>query len=126
MIGGIAGGQQLAGPGPTRLQEVQPHRRAAPGDSRQDQVAVNRGQSAVDRKPRDDDLAGVGVMDPDHRLVSAHGDDPLIDREGSDRRRHVAAVAAVINQRLRDRHLRKGVVDIRVGPGRRSDHADLR
>ena len=50
---------------------------------------------------------------------------PLVDRERADGRRHVPAVAVVVDARLVDQHLRERVVDVGIRVGRRADHAHL-
>src|SRR5690606_9584045 len=118
--------QQPAGLRARQVAELEPDRRASAGHAVDRQRAAHRGAPALEREARDDQLAGVGVVDAHAGFGAARrGHQPLVDREGPDRRRHVAAVARIVDRRLRHRHLRERVVDIGPGMRRRADHAHL-
>ena len=73
-----------------------------------------------------DDLAGVGVVDAHRGHVAVRRrHQSLVHREGADGRRHVAAVAAVVDLRLPHLDLGEGVVHVGAGNGRRPYDADL-
>ncbi len=81
----------------------------------------------LDRKACDDDLRGIGVVNADRGFaVRGSRYQSFVERERPDRRGHVAAIGAVIDEGVAHADLRKGVVDIGVRPARRADDADLR
>src|SRR5262249_35973652 len=89
-----AGPPQAAGHGATRIEEVQRDARAAPGDARQLEVALDGRLAVLHRNVGDDDLLRVGVVDLHDGLAVRRGRHQLlVDREGPDRGRAVATVA---------------------------------
>ena len=123
----LAGGQQPGAARAAGIEEFEAHRRAGAADAGQGEIAVHRRQFAVHGETRDDDLAGIGIVDANHG-VGALGrrDEPLIDGEGADGGGHVAAIAAGIDGGFPHQDLDEGVIDIGVGAARRADDADLR
>ncbi len=80
-----------------------------------------------DRKPRNDDLRGVRVVDAHDSLAILRGlHDALLDRERADRGGHVSAIAAPIHEGLAYGNLCEGVVDVGIGPAWRPNDANLR
>ncbi|MNC41305.1 hypothetical protein D3C75_900640 [compost metagenome] len=75
----------------------------------------------------DDGLANVGLPHANHGYAvmrdTAGVHQAVADRERTDRRRQVAAVAAPVNEGLVDGHLTEQVIDVVIGLGAfRQDH----
>src|SRR5215469_7965613 len=81
-----ARGQELAGAGAAWIEEIEPHRSAGPGHSRQDEVAINGGIPAVKWKARHNDLAAIGIVDPRYDLIATRRNHPRVNRKGTDGR----------------------------------------
>ena len=69
-------GQQPAGAGAARIDEVERDARAAAGHAGQLEVAGRRGLAVGDRHVGDDQLLGVRVVDAHQRLAVARGHQP--------------------------------------------------
>jgi hypothetical protein len=111
--------QQAARPRTGQIPELQPDRRSRSRDTIDAQRPIHARLPAQHLEARVDQLARVGVVNAHRDLtVARSGQEPLVDSERADGRRHVAAVCAVVDGRPVHRDLRERVVDVRVGAGR--------
>jgi hypothetical protein len=124
-VADVAGGQELAGGGTAGREKIQTDRGAGAGNAGNFQIAVHRGAPVPQRERGADELARVGVEDAHDSGVAVGAEQALVDREGADGGRHVAAVAAVVHGGFADLHLGEGVVDVGVRALRGGQDADL-
>src|ERR1700735_1535379 len=102
----------MAGRSAARRDKLELDRRSTARDAGEDEITFDSGFAVFERETGDNQLAGVGIVDADDGLGSGGGHEAFIDSEGSDGGRHVAAVAAVIDEGFTDGDLGKGVIDV--------------
>jgi len=87
---------------------------------------VHRGLAVDEREFRDDDLAGVRIVNAHPRPIARSGNNALVDGKWAYRGRDVAAIAAKAHSRVTYANLTEGVVDIGVAARRRPDYRNFR
>ena len=101
-------------------------RRTLAGDAVEHGVALDHSAAARDLEARLDPLIQVAVVEGKSGLAVRHFNQSfVVDGEGSNRGREVAAVAAVIDQHPIDGDLAEEIVDIHAGPRARAHHHHL-
>src|SRR3984893_15010270 len=87
---------------------------------------MHRGLAVDEREFRDDDLAGVRIVNAHPCPIARSGNNALVDGKRAYCGRDVAAIAAKAFESWSYAYLTEGVVDIGVGARRRPDNRNFR
>jgi hypothetical protein len=122
-----SGGEQTPGFGASRVVEFEADCGCGTGDAVDGKVAIGLRLAIRHGEARRDDLVGVGGVDAHGRgAITRRGAEAFFGGERAHGRRHVAAIAAVVDRGVLYRRLGEGIVDIRIGTARRPDDTNFR